>query len=225
MQQKAREKSLSQKTADKLGSVICGGQEFLPGQKIPNETELAERFVVSRSTLREAIKILVARGILEIRRGTGTFVSDELPADRSLPMPDMSDVRMEVRDLYELRIIFEPHTAALACRRATDSELREIAELAEEVGRLDSAGQDSTAADWAFHDAIVYAAHNEFLLKFLPTIQQAMSNRRTLDTGLWTGEDNVRDHSMIVKFLRSRDADGAYSAMYIHLRRVIDMLP
>lgn len=224
MASEKKEQNLSQKTADKLYDAICADKKFLPGQKIPNENELAQRFGVSRATLREAIKVLIARGILEIRRGTGTFVCDTLPEKRDFSLPDMMDMKVEVRDLYELRMIFEPHTAALACQRATDAELQDIAELADEAARMDGAGEDSIEADWAFHDAIVYAAHNEYLLRFLPMIQQAMSERRTLSTELWTGLENKVDHSTIVKFLLKRDGDGAYSAMYVHLRRVLDIL-
>ena len=70
---------LSEKTADRLYEMIVEEQCYRPGNKLPNENELSEALQVSRTTLREAISFLVAQGVLEIRRGKGTFVAEELP--------------------------------------------------------------------------------------------------------------------------------------------------
>ena len=75
-----RKVKLSERTADRLYELIMEERQFAPGSKLPNENELSEALHVSRTTLREAISFLVAQGVLEIRRGKGTFVAEELPA-------------------------------------------------------------------------------------------------------------------------------------------------
>ena len=118
---------LSERTADRLYEMIVEEKRYEPGSKLPNENELSNALRVSRTTLREAISFLVAQGVLEIRRGKGTFVADSLPAG-TIDLTALAGVRSRGRakDLFEMRLIFEPATAALACQRATDEELRQI---------------------------------------------------------------------------------------------------
>ena len=115
---------LSKQIEDKLYKIISSG-EFPPGSQLPGENELSARFGVSRSTLREAIRSLSAAGVLTVRRGKGTFVSENFKPG----MPDVAEFNLRksrVSDLFEARLIFEPDTAALACRRASDEEIEEI---------------------------------------------------------------------------------------------------
>ena len=116
---------LSERTADKLYEMIVDDRRYEAGSKLPNENELSETLRVSRTTLREAISFLVAQGVLEIRRGKGTFVAEDLPA-AGLDLTSLAGMRSRVRakDLFEMRLIFEPATAALACRRVSASMCR-----------------------------------------------------------------------------------------------------
>ena len=126
--------NLSQKTAEILQNMILHEHVYKSGEKLPNENELSEILGISRTTLREAIRILISAGILTVRRGRGTYVSEQ--ADRyaasGVDMPNVSQMKITLRDLYETRMIFEPEAAALACRRATDAEIQNILELGEE---------------------------------------------------------------------------------------------
>ena len=128
---------LSERTADRLYEMIVEEKRYEPGSKLPNENELSDALRVSRTTLREAISFLVAQGVLEIRRGKGTFVADSLPAG-TMDLTALAGVRSRVRakDLFEMRLIFEPATVALACQRATDEELRQIQKKAERMERI-----------------------------------------------------------------------------------------
>lgn len=76
----AKKVKLSEQTSDRLYEMIVDEHRYEPGSKLPNENELSEALRVSRTTLREAISFLVAQGVLEIRRGKGTFVAEDLPA-------------------------------------------------------------------------------------------------------------------------------------------------
>ena len=91
-----RKAKLSEQTADKLYELIFDERQFAPGSKLPNENELSEALRVSRTTLREAVSFLVAQGVLEIRRGKGTFVVQNLP-DSVVDLSALSSLRSRVR--------------------------------------------------------------------------------------------------------------------------------
>ena len=118
---------LSEQTSDRMYEMIVEEARYAPGSKLPNENELSKALEVSRTTLREAISFLVAQGVLEIRRGKGTFVAEELPA-AGMDLSSLTGLRARerARDLFEMRLIFEPATVALACQRASMEELQQI---------------------------------------------------------------------------------------------------
>ena len=79
MSMKNMQRRLSDRVADDILTMITVDKKFLPGQKLPNEIELSEELKISRATLREAVRILAAGGVVEIRRGLGTFVREDIP--------------------------------------------------------------------------------------------------------------------------------------------------
>ena len=218
-------KSLAQQTAEGLYSRIVVEKGLRPGEKLPNEVELAGELGVSRATLREAIRTLTVQGVLEVRRGKGTFVSAAVEEMDDFGFSSLERVRGQLRDLFELRSIFEPRAAALACRRATEEELADILARGEAVERCIRAGEDRTQADRAFHAAIVRGAHNEFLLRLLPLIDQAVSAALTAgEHQEQLAEDTCRDHALLMEFFRKRDGEGAGYAMAIHMRHSMDVM-
>ena len=102
---------LSEQAAEQLLDMITEEHRYESGSKLPNENELSDLLGVSRTTLREAISFLVAQGVLEIKRGKGTFVAKELPRF-PVDMTTLSDLKSRARakDLFEMRLIFEPAT-------------------------------------------------------------------------------------------------------------------
>ena len=127
-----KNKMLSQSIADNILSMITIEKRFSVGDKLPNELELSEELNVSRTTLREAIRILVAYDILEIRRGKGTYVTEkalEQPQD----LEQLSCVKVNAKDLYEMRLIFEPEAAYLAAIRGTDAEIKRIVDYGKRI--------------------------------------------------------------------------------------------
>ena len=218
-------KSLSQRTAERLYTQIAVERRMAPGEKLPNEVELSQQLGVSRATLREAIRELAARGVLEVRRGRGTFVSEEVADIEDFGFSGLERLQGQLRDLFELRSIFEPRAARLACRRATETELEEILARGAEVEDCIRAGRDRTAADREFHTAIVRATHNEYMLRLLPLIHQAVA------TAVEAGEqqerlaaDTLRDHALLLEFFRRRDGAGAEHAMAIHMHHSMDVM-
>ena len=218
-------KSLSQQTADRLYNMIVAERRMEPGEKLPNEVELARELGVSRTTLREALHALTSRNILEVRRGRGTFVSPQIAHINDYGFSDLDQLRGQLRDLFELRQIFEPSAARLACLRATPEEMAEILARGQAVDQCIRAGKDRTQADREFHAAIVRATHNEFMMRLLPMINQAV------ETAVVSGEhkdqlaeDTRRDHALIMDFFQKRDAAGAEHAMAIHMHHSIDVM-
>ena len=221
-----RKVKLSEQTADRLYERIVYERRYVPGSKLPNENQLSEELQVSRTTLREAISFLVAQEVLEIRRGRGTFVAEELPA-AGMDLTELEGMRSRIRakDLFEMRLIFEPATVALACERATDEELEQIRKKARRVERVAAEGGDWPLADQEFHWAIIKASHNEYMRRLYPIINSAVNeilqitrNRRQMQ------EIALADNILIMEFLLQRDAPGARYAMSIHMKHLINTL-
>ena len=217
--------NLSQQAGKTLYSWIAVEKRFRPGEKLPNEVELSAQLGVSRATLREALRALLVQGVVEVRRGRGTFVTQRAAEVEDFGFDDLARVKGQLRDLFELRSIFEPKAARLACQRATEEELRDILERGEAVERCIRAGQDRTEADRDFHAAIVRAAHNEFMVRLLPVIHQAVAAAvESGEHGEQLAEDTLRDHALLLEFLAKRDGEGAEHAMAIHMCRSMEVM-
>ena len=217
---------LSELTADRLYEWIAEERRYTPGSKLPNENELSEALRVSRTTLREAISFLVAQGVLEIRRGKGTFVSETLP-DPGLDLSALAGIRSRVRakDLFEMRLIFEPATVALACLRASDEELEQIRKKAQRVERIAAEGGNWPLADQEFHWAIIKASHNEYMRRLYPIINGAVDEIMQISPSRQQMQDiALSDNLMILDFLLKRDEAGASHAMSIHMKHLINTL-
>ena len=217
---------LSEKTSDRLYEMIVDEHRYVPGSKLPNENELSGELGVSRTTLREAISFLAAQGVLEIRRGKGTFVAESLPAE-GLDLTALAGVRSRVRakDLFEMRLIFEPATVALACQRASDEELRLIRRKAERVEEIAAAGGDWPLADQEFHWAIIKASHNEYMRRLYPIINSAVNEILQISQNRQQMQDiALRDNRLILEFLLRRDEAGARYAMSIQMKHLINTL-
>lgn len=215
---------LSQSVADNILSMITIEKRFSVGDKLPNELDLSEELNVSRTTLREAIRILVALDILEIQRGKGTYVKENA-FKKQQDLEQLSNIKVNARDLYEMRLIFEPEAAYYAALRATDSELKRILEFGKKVEKEISNHQDRTDDEHSFHKAIAQATHNEFMNKLMPILYQAISKGVYLslqsDKAI---EDTINDHRMIMEFLEQRNAEGAKNAMKIHIMHAMKEL-
>lgn len=216
-------KRLSDSIADDILAMITLEKRFLPGEKLPNEIELSEELNISRTTLREAIRILVTNGILEIKRGRGTFVEKDFePHQTMTSFNNLASARIDAKDLYEIRLIFEPEAAYYATIRATDSELNRILAYGKQIEQKIIQKKDRTDVEQKFHKSIAKATHNEFIDKLMPIILQA------INTGVILSQENeqavtdtLNDHKMIMEFMENRNPEGAKSAMKIHILRAI----
>ncbi len=146
------------------------------GSQLPTEAELCATMGVSRTILREAVKTLVAKGMLVTGPRTGTRTRP--PADWNLLDPDVIRWRLEagvdqafVRDILELRLAIEPEAAKLAAQRANDADITAIRSAYGDMVRAVNTGSGGyLMADLVFHEAILAATHNQFFVALTPAV-------------------------------------------------------
>jgi DNA-binding FadR family transcriptional regulator len=212
---------LSDSTAKHIIKMIEEEHRFSVGDKLPNENDLAKELGVSRSTLREAIKILTTNGMLEIRRGKGTFVT----SNTIINSEDLSDIASGLDDLFEMRLMFEPDCAYLAAERATDEEIATICYYGEEIEKKILSGEDRTFEEQKFHESIANATHNAFVKQFMPIIFNAIKKGVVVLTqDQDVSEDNLKDDRLIMDFIKKRNPEGARTAMRLHIIHAMEML-
>ena len=212
------QKRLSDSVADDIMAMIAIEKRFLPGDKLPNENELSEELDVSRTTLREAVRILVTHGILEIKRGKGRFVKEDIDVDHLESLGFLADEKINAKDLYEIRLIVEPEAAYYATLRASDAEIKRILEYGKQIEEKIKRNEDRTETEQKFHQAIAKATHNQFMEKLLPVIYQGINKGVILSKRKEVAvKETVTDHQMIMEFMKNRNPEGARSAMKIHI--------
>jgi GntR family galactonate operon transcriptional repressor len=207
----------------KIGAVVSGlGSEivrgaFLPGQVLPPEHELESRFGASRGVIREAIKMLAAKGLISVRPRFGTHVKprhDWSLLDQELLgwlAGDQGLDRTLLLAFEETRAIIEPAAAALAARRAEPEDVRRIVAAldAMEHGRSDRAA--AIAADKNFHLSILEATHNPVLRSFRGAIDAILS--AVFDVAVEAFEGNLGNHAAVAHAIARGDADEAQRSM------------
>jgi GntR family transcriptional regulator, uxu operon transcriptional repressor len=211
---------LYRKIARQLSELIAAG-EFLPGQRLPAERELARQLGVSRPSVREALIALEIEGRVEVRVGSGVFVAQH-PAPVAAEPADEGEGPFE---LLRARSAVEGETAALAAREATDAEVAEIQAAVEALGRHPAGVPGGEDADRAFHLAIASATHNGPLL----AVVQLLWDRGR--GAIWKQMEKhfetpalrtatLESHRAVLEAIRAGDAAGARKAMRAHLARV-----
>ena len=219
-----KKENLSQRTAEVLRQMIVQKQSYQVGQKLPNENDLSAQLGISRTTLRESIRILFSEGLLYVERGNGTFVSSQMDV-KTDPQLDIHAKKITLRDLYEARMIIEPEAAVLACKRATQEDIDYILKVGKEVQEWilkDPTSSERIEVEAEFHSSIVRACHNDFLAQFTPIIKETIEKTFDLHLNLDViAEDAYKEHILIMDFLKRRDAQALKSAVTIHLHHAI----
>ncbi len=202
-------------------SILKG--ELSEGSQLPAERDLAKQFGVSRTAVREAIKALQEKGLVDAFPGRGTFITNGTSNSmrRSLDRIIKSGEPNGWAYLVEVREILEPEIAALAAVRATDQEL---ATLKEALDVMDNAGRDSDAyieADLDFHLALAEAAANPIVLSLIDSIVVLLREQRLLIFRVEGGpERGQHHHRRILEAIVRHDPQGARAAMQAHLSQV-----
>jgi GntR family transcriptional regulator, transcriptional repressor for pyruvate dehydrogenase complex len=202
-------------------SIVKGNLK--PGDQLPAERELAQRFGVSRTAVREAVKALREKGLVEAYSGRGTFITDGTTqaVRQSLDLMVKIGQPEGSTHLAEVRAILEPEIAALAARRIQEPEL---ATMREAVAVMDRAGQDPEAyieADLDFHLALAEGAANPLILSLLDSIVGLLREQRLRIFRVPGGPDRGQfHHKKILEAVEKHDAEKAREAMRAHLAQV-----
>lgn len=211
-------------TVHEIGRRIVGG-ELKPGDLLP-EAELIAELGISRTVLREAIKVLGAKGLVEARPRVGTKVR---PRNHwRLIDPDVLAWQAEthldelfLRNLAEVRFYIEPATARLAAERATEEEIAILEEAYEQMEAHVVHSEAFIAADMQFHFVILAACHNEILEQLSSAIGEALEISRKVTVELpGSSEAHLPLHKEVVEAIRKRDPDAAENAMKKLIERV-----
>ena len=197
--------------------------DLKPGDQLPAERELAEQFGVSRTAVREAVKALREKGLVEAYPGKGTFIT----SGSSNPMRQSLDRMMRsaqvdaTSSLVEVREILEPEIAALAAVRATEENLNSLRQA---VAVMDAAKRDPDAyieADLDFHLELAEAAANPLILSLIDSIVGVLREQRMRIFEVDGGPDRGQyHHKKILEAMEHQDTQGAREAMRAHLRQV-----
>ncbi len=202
-------------------SIVAG--DFAPGDSIPSEAVLIEQFGVSRAVVREALRDLQQRGLVEMSQGKRTVVSDESNWDVLDPMMlaifrDEGRIRPLVRDFLWIRLRLEPEIAAEAARQADDVLLDDLERLLDRMEQVRHDPASFFEVDMEFHNRLAAAVDNRVLRRLMTTIGHLfyVSRDLTLDSHhAPTGA--LAWHLKIHEALRNRDPDAAREAMDGHL--------
>lgn len=187
------------------------------GEKIPNEFELAEMFGVGRSTIREAVKGLVSKGVLEVRRGSGTYViSTNSVENDPLGLSKQKDKFKLALDLFEVRLMLEPEIAANAAKNATEEELVQLKQLCDETEETYLSGKNHIPKDIDFHTCIAGCSKNEVVEILMPIINTAVMTFANL-THRTLMKETIETHRAIMDAILAGDSIGAKCAMITHL--------
>ena len=189
------------------------------GDRLPPERDLAERFRVSRTSVREAMRALESRGLIGIRPGEGAFVREVSVETLIEPLALVILAQREsLADLYEARRLLEPPIAALAARRASPEEVADMARILEEQGSEVTAGRTGLTQDAAFHTALAHSTHNRAITRIVTTLMDLLSQSR--EESLSQPGRPVRshgDHRHILAAVEAGDPRKAEQAMLAHL--------
>src|SRR5436190_20003778 len=189
------------------------------GDQLPPERDLAEKFLVSRTSVREALRALESVGLIEIRPGEGTFVREASVDALIEPLAlVLLSQREMIGDLFEARRLIEPVIAGLAARRATKEEIQEMERILEAQAKEIAAGNTGLAQDAAFHVAIGTAAHNRAITRIVHAAMDLLAQRRAGAIGTpGRPTRSHEDHRRILAAIRAGDASGAERAMLDHV--------
>jgi DNA-binding FadR family transcriptional regulator len=216
---------LYEQIARKLAKAISTG-EYAVGQRLPSERDLAQTFDVSRPTVREAIVALELDGLVEVRLGSGVYVTHQEPPAGAESYKDIGFF-----ELLEARRSIEGESCALAATRIDDAQLAQLTALVDEMRRANQKNEviQSEDADRRFHERIAEFTQNSGIVAAVEMLwdarlrspQNASMSAKVRARGY---KPSIEEHAAIVRALKRRDSDAARAAMREHLSRVMEEL-
>lgn len=212
---------LSQVVADHITDLIMSN-ELDEGDRLPSERELAEEMGVSRTVVREAIKLLRAAGLLRVRVGIGSFVT--LPSRNILEEPlsrFSTPEKRKIAELIELREAIEPPITALAAKNATSEDISKLELAIEEMQANLTNPHEYIVADNVFHNTLAKATQNSLFQLIVHSIVDLLQeSRRLAVSSPGAAKRSSYHHRQILKAVKARDVEGAQEAMIAHMSQI-----
>jgi GntR family transcriptional repressor for pyruvate dehydrogenase complex len=196
------------------------------GDQLPTERDLTETFKVSRNTVREAIRSLESMKLVESRQGDGTYV---LLSGKEIELQHLCTALFhdedDLREIFHVRNIIEPHIAQLAAERATPKEIEELEEIVEQhESHLNSVSQ-TIDTDTAFHMALAGAARNRVMSRLVHALIDLLAeSRKEILQSEQRAVESLRGHKLVLDAIKARDSVGARDAMRRHLHEIEKLL-
>ena len=217
-------KTIAHNIVQQLIDLIMNGS-IGPGEKLPSEKQLMELFGVGRSSLREAIRALIALGLVEIRVPEGTFVSDELGGFFTKQLALKSKISFDnISELVEARISIEVSIAELAAKKATSADYKRLDEILATMRRAQD-NEQFLQADLQFHTVLAEVAQNSFMLHVMNILRDITREWIYKVIQLDNSKESATfQHEKIVEAIHNNDVDGAGQAMMEHLHSVSELL-
>lgn len=220
-----RKTRIYEEVAAQIQRLISDGR-LKPGDRLPPERELAEAFSVSRTSVRDAIRVLEMMGLLEPRQGEGTVVRDLSPDSLVTPLASLLvRNRMRMAELLDVRKMLEPPVAGRAAVHATDAELQQLQDILRRQEEKVRRGELAIDEDSEFHYAVALAARNNVVLRVLDVLMDLLreSRERSLQVS-GRLRRSFEGHRRIMAALLARDAAAAEAAMRQHIEEIENVL-
>lgn len=218
------EVSLDMSTAREIKKLIVQGKMH-PGDRLPTEKDLMRQFGISRSTLRESLKILKAENVIVSRQGSGTFISEDTGISEDPLGLHFADRKNLFRNLLETRLVIEPGIAMLAAERATEDDLKNLKNIVFEMYQVERNDENTEKLDAKFHTAIAECSHNDVLTRVVPIIIESIQWGH-----IETKEDieslhrAQKSHLAIYKAIEDRNVMKAKYLVEQHIHENLDLL-
>jgi GntR family transcriptional repressor for pyruvate dehydrogenase complex len=219
------QKSLAEQVTDEIERLMLIGR-LKEGEKLPSERELGELFGVSRTVVREAIRSLRTKGLLEVRPGIGSIVrgpsSNQVIEGLSLLIrAKANDAEVSLAALCEVRALLGVEIAKMAAERATAEDTEEIQRVINELETLVNLPPKFYEKSLHFHRSLALATHNPLLVVIFDAIQDlVLSMRQALVPEPIDPKEGLRAHQEIFEHIRDGNPGGAAEAMRQHLREI-----
>lgn len=218
-----RKVRLSEGVVDALKKMIVD-DHFAPGDKFYSENELTTKLEVSRSSLREAVRILEVIGKLSVKHGKGIYISDTDARPYDVFVDWLKTNDKSLQEHFEVRLIIEPQTARLAALGATPEDIDLLGEAHAEFVRNARLGltAESIQCDREFHRLLSKATHNGVLFALTRSLTTSMSDDWISSLHIpGRAEKTVSEHGRVLEAVKARDAEAALEGMATHLRNAI----
>ena len=217
---KLDEGSLSIQATHQIRELIRVG-ELKKGDRLPSERDLGDRLGVSRTVVREAIKMLRASGYVKVRMGVGTFVAEDPINVLQDSLSYSNDPESKkIADLHQVREVLEPAVAALAAQNAESDDIQKMEKIVQEMELNLSSGYRYIEADKLFHVALAEATKNLIFSLLLNSIVDLLQEARRLAISTpGAGDRSIHYHRRILEAVKNRDAEEAFIAMSEHMQQ------